>query len=96
MIIVMMMVAYSAVSDNCMDISIIAGQIMTARQSGVEMSQLFDATDRKTKSDALRAALKATIREAYKTRRYRSPEYQQRAVIDYKNAAYQACVELGD
>ena len=82
--------AVSAVSEqqkaDCKGFSELASKIMEARQVGVPMADLME---RKVQLTEVRDGL---VIEAYKLPRYTTEAAQQRAITDFGNDSYLACI----
>lgn len=72
-----------------------AEAIMSARQGGADMSKMTnDILSTQTIPEVKNLAT-AMINSAYDKPRYSSDEYQQRAIMDFKNDNYLSCVKAG-
>ncbi|WP_077045246.1 hypothetical protein [Pseudomonas sp. KK4] len=80
--------------DECEQMDGMAETVMHARQSGVPMAKLYKIA---VKDDGYVSRIyKMLIDGAYKENRFSSPEYQAKAVTDYRNIIFQACVSNRD
>lgn len=73
----------------CEAMSEMAGKIMTARQRGVPMSTL--ATLPQSDSEEVRNLRKELLIAAFESPRYSSEDYQEKAVVDFKNGVFLEC-----
>lgn len=73
----------------CDDLSDVSGAIMTARQNGMSMSELW-----RVKADKrLRPYTRSKIKDAYSEPKYSTDEYQQNAINDFKDQAFLECIK---
>lgn len=84
----------------CLSIESTAGTIMEARQVGVPMAKVMKHTHPKTGDDKIdegvEKIMKAMVMDAYKRPRFSSKEYQQNAILDFRNEWYLSCLEAND
>lgn len=74
----------------CTSVSEMAGSIMKGRQAEVSMAKMMKATSGDPQMDNLGADI---IKDAYKTSAFRTPENQNRAVSEFENKWFSACLE---
>lgn len=72
----------------CMQITELAGVIMTKRQNGVEILQFMEVLEAEGVKDP---AFERILRLAYEKPRFTSSEYINQAVSDFKNEIYLLC-----
>jgi len=70
---------------NCESVAGFAETVMEARQKGVSLVKMMQATDNKL--------LQAIIMEAYETPRYSTEEYQARKIGEFRDSWYLACLK---
>jgi hypothetical protein len=68
----------------------VAERLMNARQSGVSLE---DATDTLVSSCPASAGVRKLVMDAYSIPRFSSPEYQQRAIAEFRDGAHLACLK---
>ncbi|MHA4967650.1 hypothetical protein ACX0KY_13915 [Pseudomonas extremorientalis] len=74
----------------CTSVSEMAGSIMKGRQAEVSMARMMKASSGDPQMDNLGADI---IKDAYKSSAFRTPENQQRAVSEFENKWFSACLE---
>lgn len=74
--------------DICASYSALAGVIMTKRQEGVDMAKMIAALKGGDSYDTALIIIKA----AYAKPRFSLPDYQQNAIIDFKNDVMSECM----
>lgn len=78
----------------CEQMDSMAESVMKARQNGIPMSKLYKIA---VKGDDYTSAIyKMLIDGAYKETRFGSPEYQEKAVVDFRDLIFQACINQPD
>lgn len=82
----------SAQEDTCAAFGFMAGNVMEARQNGMDMSEMV-ALANKIEDKDVGQAVKLTIIEAYKRPRFQSDEMIKREIEDFKNAIMVQCYE---
>lgn len=78
--------------ERCGLVSLWAHGTMGMRQEGFSMSELMDLSKHEEDPN-LRAIRQRSIQLAYEQKRYETPEAKERAVSDFENAAYLACLK---
>lgn len=73
----------------CKELSKLSGRVMMARQNGVPVATLMNAPIDKD----IRELFKSIILKAYETPRYDTIRMRQRAINDYHNIWYVACIK---
>lgn len=68
----------------CTMVSSLARSVMKSRQDGANMAEMMEGANE---------VLRRLAVEAYSQPRYSSPEYIQKAIDDFSNDAYLACVK---
>lgn len=81
-------------ADECEEMDAMAESVMNARQAGVPMSKLYKIGVKG--NDYASNIYKMIVDGAYKETRFSSPEYQEKAVTDYRNLIFQACINQRD
>jgi len=81
--------AASTSTETCKSISGVAQEVMKSRQQGILMAELMEVEV----SDLIKPLMHQYIVRAYETPRFRTPQNQQRAVTDFANDAYLACIK---
>lgn len=66
--------------------------IMNARQRGVTMTEMMEKVVG-TADPAVKDVARAMVISAYEKPRFDTPEYQQKAEIDFENESYLACIK---
>lgn len=74
----------------CTALSGVAGVIMEARQAGAPLSMIMEVS---YKNAGATKIIQALAMDAYKAPRYNTPQYQQRAIDDFKNTIMMLCLE---
>lgn len=83
-----------ASTDFCKEVDGAAKSVMTARQRGVAMADVYEVTN---KMDGyLQGLFRMAIKEAYSKPRFSSEEYQEKAVADFRSDMFQACLSNED
>lgn len=83
-----------ATSDLCKQIDGAAETVMKARQQGVPIAEIYKSTE---KADSyVQGLFRMTAKEAYSKPRFSSEEYQQKAVDDFRNEMFMACLSYED
>ena len=77
--------------ERCKLVSEIAGDIMGMRQSGMEMSKLYEFTHKKG-VPALSKVTDLMIDQAYQTPKFSTKEVQKEEVTEFKNRWFYACM----
>lgn len=75
---------------HCEKVAEYARTVMRARQQGVRM---VDAMPSETVDKNTKTAMEAIVMAAYEQPRFASAEYQQKAVTDFENAIFLACLK---
>ena len=75
-------------TDICASYSLLAGVIMTKRQEGVDMARMITALNGGDSYDTSVTIIKA----AYALPRFSTADYQQNAIIDFKNDVMSECM----
>lgn len=75
---------------NCDSIAKMAGTIMQARQAGMDMGKVLETS---SANEALSRRVRDLTVAAYESPRYSTEKNKTRAVEDFKNDAYLACVK---
>lgn len=70
-----------------------AKAIMSSRQRGASMPEMMDKVVRPA-DPAIKDITKAFVIDAYNRPRYDTPEYQQKAILDFENYAYLTCIKV--
>ncbi len=73
----------------CERIDAIAESVMKARQRGVPMAKMYKTVEG---DDYTNKLFKLLIDEAYKVNRYGTEEYQEKAVTDFRDIYFRACL----
>lgn len=73
----------------CQPISEFAKELMDARQAGVPLAQALTVANRN-------ATMEALIVSAYRKPRYSTPDYRERAAVDFANETLIACLDAGE
>ena len=79
--------------DLCAEVSEIAETIMERRQEGVSMQKMMDIIAYGTGSKGATNITETLIMKAYEIPRYRVKDNRERAVQEFKNRWYLACVK---
>lgn len=74
--------------ETCASYSKLAGTIMKNRQQGVEMAAMLEVS----KSSAAYDIAEILIKSAYAKPRFSLPDYQNNAIIDFKNDVMSECM----
>jgi len=74
--------------EDCKAIERLAESVMSARQRGMAMSKMLEIVNDGGSDDLVNAI----VVDAWDKPRYSGERYQQRAVSDYKDAAFGACM----
>ena len=74
--------------ETCKAIEKLAESVMSARQRGMAMSKMLEIVNEGGSDDLVNAM----VMSAWDKPRYSGERYQQRAVSDYKDAAFGACM----
>lgn len=69
-----------------------AKAIMSSRQRGAAMTEMMDKVVRPAEP-FIRDIIKAFVIDAYSRPRFDTPEFQQRAILDFENHAYLSCLK---
>lgn len=75
-------------ADICASYSSLAGVVMMKRQEGVDMARMIAALNGGDSYDTSLIIIKA----AYALPRFSTPDYQQNAIIDFKNDVMSECM----
>ena len=67
--------------------------IMSSRQRGAAMTDMMDRVVRPA-DPAIKDIVKAFVIDAYNRPRFDTPEYQQKAILDFENYAYLTCIKV--
>jgi len=67
--------------------------IMSSRQRGAAMTDMMDRVVRPA-DPAIKDIVKAFVIDAYNRPRFDTPEYQQKAILDFENHAYLTCIKV--
>lgn len=76
-------------ADDCNLMDQMAESVMKARQHGVPMAEMYKASV--TGEDTTSMVFKMLIDGAYKEARFSTEEYQDKAVVDFRDVIFQAC-----
>ena len=74
----------------CEGLGQLAEELMVARQMGIPMSRVMEVAEAAWGDEDV-ALLHALVEQAYLIPRFETPEYQQRAIADYRNDVELAC-----
>lgn len=74
--------------EGCKSLEKLAGSVMSARQRGMAMSKMLEIVNEGESNDLVNAM----VMDAWDKPRYSTEKHQQRAVSDYKDAAFGACM----
>jgi len=77
--------------DDCKRLESSAELVMRARQAGAPMSKIWKVAE-DTHDDYLEAMYKMLAKNAYETPQYSTEPMQQRAVVDFQNTFFLACI----
>ena len=80
----------------CKSISITAGSIMKARQSGYKMSELMDLFSRHDVSENVYITVKGLVVQAYDSPRFMHENNITKAIVDFENDVYLECTKMFD
>lgn len=69
-----------------------AKSIMSSRQRGAAMTEMMDKVVRPAEP-FIRDIIKAFVIDAYSRPRFDTPEFQQKAILDFENHAYLSCLK---
>ena len=80
----------------CATLSGISGIAMKANQTGTPLAKMIEATNKvESDNDKLRAAMKAILLDAYSYPSFNTKSFQDKAVVDFSNKTYLACMKHG-
>ena len=80
----------------CASISEAAGSAMKANQTGTPLAKMIEATNKvKSDNEKLRAVMKAILLDAYSYPSFNTKSFQDKAVVDFSNKTYLACMKHG-
>ncbi|TIN38853.1 MAG: hypothetical protein E5Y10_25060 [Mesorhizobium sp.] len=82
----------SASDKTCARAAKVAEKLMEVRQSGVSLGDAMDALVSSYPASAHEFVRKLVI-DAYSFPRFRTPEYRQRAVAEFRDGAHLACLK---
>lgn len=82
--------ATAATYEQCKDLTAFAGALMTARQAGVSMDQVFEVA----KEQGMDKSVDNMIILAYETPRYSTDSNKQGAINDFKSQILTACMSI--
>ena len=75
----------------CQAMDDISATIMFNRQLGVPMTEMIKTADT-SDDEQVKEAIQAIIKDAYLTSRYEAKENQEKAITDFRNEVYLACI----
>lgn len=81
-------IALSASLAMCQPIAEFAKELMVARQAGVSLAQALTVSTQ--------PAMQALIVSAYRKPRYSTPDYRERAAVDFANETLIICLDAGE
>lgn len=76
--------------ENCNSTAKMAGTIMQARQAGMDMGKVLETS---SSSEAFASKVRDLVVAAYESPRYSTEKNKARAVEDFRNDAYLACMK---
>ena len=83
-------ITMTAQAGTCEDLSDISKALMTARQNGASMLEVWNIPS----SKHLKPYAHTKIKQAWSEPRYSTYEYQQKAITDFTNQAFLECVQV--
>jgi hypothetical protein len=75
----------------CQAMDDISATIMFNRQLGVPMAEMIKTADT-SDDEQVKEAIQAIIKDAYLISRYEAKENQEKAITDFRNKVYLACI----
>jgi len=81
-------------ADDCNLMDRMAESVMKARQHGVPMAEMYKASV--TGEDHTSKVFKMLIDGAYREDRFSSEEYQERAVVKFRDVIFQSCLKSNE
>ena len=86
----------NALESMCASLSEAAGAAMKANQTGTPLVKMIEATNKvESDNDKLRAVMKAILLDAYSYPSFNTKSFQDKAVVDFSNKTYLACMKHG-
>ncbi len=79
----------------CKEMAGLAKSTMQLRQQGVPMVKLYELNE-KLEDGPFKEMMDLMVNQAYAEPRYSSDKYQQRAVTEFENEWFRACMEATD
>lgn len=85
----------------CATLSEISGIAMKANQTGTPLAKMIEATNKvesdnyKLRAVKLRAVMKTILLDAYSYPSFNTKSFQDKAVVDFSNKTYLACMKHG-
>lgn len=76
---------------DCPQMDKMAESVMKARQNGVPMAKMYEASV--TDNSYTSRVFKMLIDGAYKESAYSSPKYKEKAIVDFRDTIFQACLQ---
>lgn len=80
----------------CQPISEFAKELMDARQAGVPLAQALTVARHNATVARHNATVQALIVSAYRKPRYSTPDYRERAAVDFANETLVTCLDAGE
>lgn len=82
--------------DTCNNLTEMAGIAMEMRQSGINVTGLYNAIDRAEVSDSVKEITRVVILSAQGYPRHKTDQLKQHAVTEYRNTVLQLCLSTGE
>lgn len=80
----------------CATLSGISGIAMKANQTGTPLVKMMEAMNKvESDNDKLRAVIKAILLDAYSYPSFNTKSFQDKAVVEFSNKTYLACMKHG-
>lgn len=86
----------NSLGSTCATLSRISGMAMKANQTGTPLVKMIEALNKvESGNDKLRAVIKDILLDAYSYPSFNTKSFQDKAVVDFSNKTYLACMKHG-
>lgn len=82
----------TAVKKYCESLDALSSSAMSARQKGLALANVLKVADTVDGSEDQKNYVQEIIKQAFGETRYSSPEYQEKAITDFRNKIYLDCL----
>lgn len=77
----------------CESLDSLSMSAMTARQKGVALVEVLKVAETVEGTEDQKQYVQSIIKQAFAQTRYSSPEYQEKAITDFRNKIYLDCID---